>query len=224
MAADQYSAAAHQARLVEWWIFPTALFLWVIAGLLTPERGREGRVPFLGQIAAFMACLLIFAFPTISHHVSRSVASSTARAATVRQAKDLVLEAVAARSEQDESGAWARLLQALATDPDNVAAKELLLNAPTLEQLLEKRKAATSSKDRFEQVKTVMWCREQGDEDLAKREMQALLAASPDDPTALRLLGPGTDLPQKPAAACRASACARRAGRRPTPARNGLHP
>ena len=198
MAADQYAAAAHWARLVDWWIFPTALFLWVIAGLLTPERGREAKLPFLGQVAEFAACLLIFTFPAINHHVSRSLASASARATMLRQSQDLVLQAVSERTAFDESGAWVRVMQALACDPDNPLGKEYLLNAPTLEELLARRKAQASSKDRFEQVKTAMWCREQGDEDLAKREMQVVLAASPDDPTALRFLGPGTERPQKP--------------------------
>jgi len=200
MAADQFASAARWAHLVDWWIFPAALFLWVIAGLLTPEGGREARLPFLGHVAAFGACLLIFATPTVIHRVSRSVACSDAQAEAVAQAEDLVRGAVAARSACDESAAWARCLESLALGPDNPLAKELLLNAPTLEQLLAQQKAGVSGGDRFEQVKLAMWCREQGDDALAKREVQAFLAANPDDPSALRLLGPGTDRPQKPAA------------------------
>lgn len=202
-AAGQYAAAVRWGRLVDLWIFPTVIFLWALAGLLIPtptsvSQWRPPRTPFMARAAEFSACLLIFSIPTVTHHVHRALALATAHHAALRQAVTLVAEAINAREAFDESAAWARLLQALATDRDNAQAKELLLNAPTLQHLLAQRSAKLSPQDRFERFKLAMWLREQGDEEAARQVLKAILAVDPEDFSALRALGPPANRPLRP--------------------------
>lgn len=196
MTADQFATAARWARLVDAWVFPVVVFLWVISAVLTPDRGQ--RLPLVGDVALFGACVLIFTVPAVMGRVQRSLAAATSQASIFRQADRIVTEALTAREGFDESGAWARCLFALATDGGNVFAKEMLLNAPSLTELRAARFGAGARKDRFERIRLAMWCREQGDGAAAREEFAGILAEDPNDPSAARALRADQEPPHRP--------------------------